>query len=150
MKPIAIASLFTLGFVLACTVGPKTTPHNSMKSEGAPDYNSENMKHGWSETKDIPDTHSYEANVDSIERGKLIYQHHCQQCHGEKGKGDGPLAETLDLKPADLTNLPKKLPKHYLMIRINKGKGSMPQWDHLLTGKQTWDLTQFVLSLNRK
>ncbi len=139
-------SLFTIIFFIACTVGPKTTSHNTMKPDSAEDINMENLKHGW-KSHDKKKTKTYASDSDSVARGKLLYQHHCQQCHGDNGKGDGPLGQTLKLKPSDLTNISEKLPNSYLVVRINKGKGSMPQWDPLLTNKQTWDLTQYILHI---
>ncbi|HVN88320.1 MAG TPA: cytochrome c [Candidatus Binataceae bacterium] len=35
------------------------------------------------------------------------YRTHCAQCHGMDGKGDGPMAAVLNVKPADLTTLAK-------------------------------------------
>lgn len=39
----------------------------------------------------------------SIARGAALYPPHCAVCHGAGGKGDGPLAKTLPIPPADLT-----------------------------------------------
>jgi len=36
----------------------------------------------------------------SSKRGKVIYKEYCAQCHGAKGKGDGPAASGLKPKPA--------------------------------------------------
>jgi mono/diheme cytochrome c family protein len=33
--------------------------------------------------------------------GKAIFSQKCAACHGEQGKGDGPLAKTFDPKPRD-------------------------------------------------
>src|SRR5690606_12425299 len=37
--------------------------------------------------------------------GALLYQHYCESCHGESGRGDGPEAATLPIPPADLGRL---------------------------------------------
>lgn len=37
--------------------------------------------------------------------GKGYYQTYCASCHGIQGKGDGPMADILTVKPADLTQL---------------------------------------------
>jgi len=37
--------------------------------------------------------------------GKATFHRYCRNCHGEDGKGDGPVAEYLRVKPADLTTL---------------------------------------------
>lgn len=36
-----------------------------------------------------------------ITRGKVIYEHHCQSCHGLDGRGDGPAGAPLKVRPAD-------------------------------------------------
>jgi mono/diheme cytochrome c family protein len=41
-------------------------------------------------------------NQDSIDRGKALYRKYCSNCHGTNGQGDGPLANKLTPKPADL------------------------------------------------
>ena len=39
--------------------------------------------------------------------GKLEYESSCASCHGVDGKGTGPVAAALKIKPADLTTLAK-------------------------------------------
>jgi mono/diheme cytochrome c family protein len=36
------------------------------------------------------------------------FQSYCASCHGERGKGDGPIARSLKKRPADLTQLAKR------------------------------------------
>ncbi len=45
------------------------------------------------------------ANVPS---GKDLFLQHCAQCHGDDGKGSGPMAGVLTVKPVDLTALSKR------------------------------------------
>jgi mono/diheme cytochrome c family protein len=40
--------------------------------------------------------------------GSYTYRTYCASCHGAKGKGDGPLAESLRFRPPDLTQLAKR------------------------------------------
>jgi len=50
-----------------------------------------------------------EAERDPIETiGKQEFMHSCAACHGENGKGDGPVAEVLAVKPPDLTTIRKR------------------------------------------
>jgi mono/diheme cytochrome c family protein len=44
----------------------------------------------------------YSQNTDN---GKNEYSNHCASCHGQTGKGDGPVAKSLSKAPADLTKL---------------------------------------------
>lgn len=39
-------------------------------------------------------------------RGHALFGRHCVACHGPQGKGNGPLAERLAKRPADLTDWP--------------------------------------------
>ncbi len=43
-----------------------------------------------------------------IEAGKREFQRSCAACHGVDAKGNGPAANTLSVKPADLTQMSKK------------------------------------------
>jgi len=40
--------------------------------------------------------------------GRVSYLRHCASCHGESGRGDGPLASALETPPADLTTLARR------------------------------------------
>ena len=40
-----------------------------------------------------------------IDRGQNEYLNHCVSCHGQTGKGDGPVAKSLSKAPADLTKI---------------------------------------------
>ena len=42
-----------------------------------------------------------------IDTGKDEYMAHCTTCHGNSGKGDGPLVASLMKRPADLTKIQK-------------------------------------------
>jgi len=71
--------------------------------------------------------------------GSSIYKTYCAVCHGNGAKGDGQLADSLRMKPADLTVLAKKnsgtFPKDQVMRIVDgrkpvKGHGGsdMPIW----------------------
>lgn len=45
------------------------------------------------------------AAAQDVERGEEVYQMHCAICHGDRGAGDGPMADILKVPPADLTRL---------------------------------------------
>jgi mono/diheme cytochrome c family protein len=42
--------------------------------------------------------------IDSIQ-GPALSKAYCASCHGADGKGDGPMAKSLKVKPADLTRI---------------------------------------------
>ncbi|MEE8076505.1 MAG: cytochrome c [Candidatus Binatia bacterium] len=89
--------------------------------------------------------------------GKMIYQENCAPCHGQGGKGDGPGAKLLPVKPADHTNgnVMSKRSDRDLTEIISKGgldvkKSSfMPAWGGLFTDQQIRDLVAYIRSLAR-
>ena len=89
--------------------------------------------------------------------GKMIYWENCAPCHGEGGKGDGPGAKLLPVKPADHTDgkVMNKRSDRDLTEIISKGgldvKKSpfMPAWGGLFTDQQISDLIAYIRSLAR-
>lgn len=74
-----------------------------------------------------------------LTNGRQEYQAYCATCHGEKGKGDGPMADLLTVAPADLTQLRKKNDGEFPFWRVYKivdgrdivrghGARNMPVW----------------------
>lgn len=47
------------------------------------------------------------ALADMSSLGKREYESNCASCHGQSGKGDGPLSGYLEKKPTDLTQTMK-------------------------------------------
>jgi len=47
---------------------------------------------------------------DAVRRvsGSYTYRTYCASCHGAKGKGDGPLAQSLRFAPPDLTRIAER------------------------------------------
>lgn len=43
-----------------------------------------------------------------IDLGKMNYESNCAACHGQSGKGDGPVSVELRAKPTDLTLIAKR------------------------------------------
>lgn len=96
----------------------------------------------------------------SLARGKELYKDlGCGDCHGEKGKGDGPSAKDLKdqwgyaIQPTDLTagvfkggRIGKEI---YKRIAIGMDGTPMPAFDDdVLTGNDRWVLVQYVQSLS--
>jgi mono/diheme cytochrome c family protein len=79
------------------------------------------------------------ATGGEVTSGKLMFRQYCAPCHGMDGTGDGPVADTLKKKPANLTLLAKnnggKFPYDHVYNMINgtevvasHGTREMPIW----------------------
>jgi copper resistance protein D len=82
----------------------------------------------------------------AVVAGTAVYRQNCAVCHGADGKGDGPAAASLPIKPADL--LLPHLFAHtvgdlYWWIGHGLG-GVMPPFAGALTPTQRWNVIHFI------
>jgi mono/diheme cytochrome c family protein len=82
-------------------------------------------------------------NRTSPANGKQMFISYCASCHGSDGKGNGPVAATLKIPPADLTALSKNnhgvFPEAHVISVLqygtaisSHGTAQMPIWGPLL------------------
>jgi len=64
--------------------------------------------------------------IESI-RGDNLYRAYCASCHGENGKGNGPMAAWMKVPPADLTRIAAR----------NGGKFPLQRVDRIVAGEET-------------
>ena len=75
----------------------------------------------------------------SLQMGEDLYRQYCSVCHGRNGAGDGPVADALRVKPADLTQLGRKFGGKFPELRVMgfirgdgdihaHGNRQMPMW----------------------
>lgn len=71
--------------------------------------------------------------------GPALYKTYCSSCHGKEGRGDGPIADALRYRPADLTAIAKNAGGKFEKDKVHrmidgrepvKGHGGpdMPLW----------------------
>jgi mono/diheme cytochrome c family protein len=75
----------------------------------------------------------FAQDKDVIEAGRREFQRSCATCHGVDAKGGGPAASTLNVKPADLTQLSKQHGGVFLFWRVYEkinGKDEAPIRGH--------------------
>jgi len=73
------------------------------------------------------------TDQDIVEAGKREFARSCATCHGMDAKGDGPVAASLNVKPADLTQLSKNHGGVFLFWRVYEkinGKDEAPIRGH--------------------
>lgn len=75
--------------------------------------------------------------------GLTLFGEHCASCHGTSGRGDGPRATTLIVRPRDLTHLAESNQWVFDAARVARaidgaehrdGTGEMPRWGEVFRG----------------
>ena len=87
--------------------------------------------------------------------GKKLYTTYCVGCHGDKGKGDGPAASALPVKPANLSDgaVMNQLPDKFLVEIVSKGGAAvgksplMPALGNQINATQLRDIVAYIRSL---
>ncbi len=103
------------------------------------------------------------ADISKSFEGYEVFKKYCFICHGEEGKGDGPLAHKIGTPPSDLTNdniLGKRTDKE--LIRIVEGSSphgkstdsgllstGMPRWGIAISHSQVRSLVAYIRYLHR-
>ena len=82
--------------------------------------------------------------------GRRLYVSYCQLCHGVEGKGDGPLARAMNIRPADLTTTVRSR-SDTILRKIISGEGkptisgrdrhnilseAMPEWKDVFSDQE--------------
>ena len=86
----------------------------------------------------------------TLKAAREIYLDQCAQCHGERGKGDGPEAMMHSQAPADLTDAGRMntVTDGEIFYQISEGRKPMPSFKKRLTEDQRWWLVLLVRSLS--
>lgn len=95
--------------------------------------------------------------------GRRLYVSYCQLCHGTQGKGDGPLAKAMGIRPADLTTTVRSR-SDTILTKIITGEGrqtitgrdrhnllseAMPEWKDVFSDSQIKELIAYLRFLGR-
>jgi mono/diheme cytochrome c family protein len=88
------------------------------------------------------------ASAANLAAVKEVYGDKCDNCHGDKGKGDGSDAMMYDPPPSDLTDSAKigQLTDGEIFYQISEGRKPMPSFKKKLTEEQRWQLVLLVRS----
>lgn len=101
------------------------------------------------------------ASAETRERGRVLYEANCAQCHGERGAGDGYGAPFLVPPPRDFveaeyrfrTTRGGELPTDDDLFRtISRGANGtgMPPWEYMLSEEDRWALVDFIKTFSTR
>ncbi len=106
----------------------------------------------------IMNNNPLKAEVPQAYEGLKLYVSYCQLCHGAGGKGDGPLAKSMKITPADLTTTVRSR-SDTILTKIISGEGrqtitgrdrhnlisdTMPEWKNIFTQDQVKSLIAYL------
>lgn len=90
------------------------------------------------------------ADEASLASGKAVFAKECLQCHGASGKGDGPAAKDLKVKPKNLDDeAVGKQSDGALFWKLTEGRAPMPSYDKTLSETERWQVIRYVRSLGK-
>lgn len=91
------------------------------------------------------------AETPSLARGAQVYRENCASCHGDRGRGNGPMAAGLDPKPANLSDaaaLSEASPlDFYRRVTIGVVGTSMPAFEGRLSADDRWAAAAYATLL---
>jgi|RhiMetdeSRZDD1v2_1073273.scaffolds.fasta_scaffold1338345_2 mono/diheme cytochrome c family protein len=102
--------------------------------------------------KDIQTKKNPVASSDEVlAKAKAAYEENCLMCHGEAGKGDGPMAGMLKEKPADISDakILSEITDGEIFWLITKGKKPMPPFETKLSEEDRWGLVNLMRAMSK-
>ena len=91
------------------------------------------------------------STTPSLTRGEAVYRSNCASCHGNLGRGDGPMARGLEPKPANLADahaLSDQSPLDYFRrISIGVVGTAMPAFETRLSPEDRWAVALYATLL---
>ncbi len=89
------------------------------------------------------------ADATSVARGAELFMINCAMCHGETGEGNGPIANHIQNKPANLTSdtVQSKSDGALFLTITNGVTGRMPALNENFTVRERWDIVNFLRTL---
>ena len=93
------------------------------------------------------------AGGDTNEAGKLVYDLRCARCHGPNGRGDGPEANQLIVRPTDFhdTNRAAKTDEQWLAsVEFGVVTSPMHAWRGRLSSEELRDVVAYIRYLSQQ
>ncbi len=85
------------------------------------------------------------ATTESLNLGKSLYDVHCQTCHGDEGRGDGPVGLKFAVAPMDLTmDYVQFQPDGQIFFTISHGSIAMPFYRDSIPEDDRWHVVNYI------
>ncbi len=81
-------------------------------------------------------------------KGEKVFRSLCWSCHGVPGRGDGPNAEALHVRPADLGSaLVQEQSNGAIYWKVTHGRGEMASYAEVLGREDRWAVVHHIRTL---
>ncbi len=86
------------------------------------------------------------ATKASITKGRALFRIYCAACHGESGKGNGPVGKIFETEPADLTSdyVKEDLTDGWIWGTITFGSYIMPRYGYDMSPTERWHVVNYI------
>lgn len=86
----------------------------------------------------------YPVTAQTLEEGQALYQTYCMVCHGERGRGDGPISDKIPPPPSYVSERLMEFPPGRIFHVITIGAGKMPSYAAQLSVDERWKVITYV------
>jgi mono/diheme cytochrome c family protein len=86
----------------------------------------------------------YHPTTQTLQDGKALFETYCLVCHGESGKGDGPIADKIPHPPSYLSDRVLQFPQGRIFHVITMGTTKMPSYASQLSASERWKIVTYV------
>src|SRR5216117_1787376 len=92
---------------------------------------------------------------ESINRGRFVYETYCLVCHGQEGRGDGPISSAaggpfFGVRSLVNDTIARRTDGYIYAVIVSgqvMGRGLMPVYGDKVRGNDRWDLVNYVRTL---
>jgi hypothetical protein len=89
------------------------------------------------------------ADARSLHNGRMYYQINCAVCHGDAGKGDGPVTKKGLFAPPLVGASAEGRTDGYIWGMMRNGRGLMPSYNRI-EELDRWDVVNYIRGLQGK
>jgi mono/diheme cytochrome c family protein len=84
---------------------------------------------------------------EALAQGHALYETFCLVCHGEQGRGDGPLVPRIPNPPAYTSARVRAMAPGQIFHVVSRGSGRMPSYAAQIPYEQRWLIVLYVNAL---
>jgi len=110
-----------------------------------------NGEFGWSRTQfeELYPNNPLPPSDSNVEQGQSLFMSYCMPCHGETGKGDGPVAAKF-IPPSDLASpFFQENSDAWFYGTIRNGVRLMPRYGAELSSHRSWQIVTYLRTIKQ-